>query len=147
MAYFKCRKSKSREGGVALLVDERLEQEEVAVPFDLEEIVAVKIKTHLNGPRIHIESLYNPSDKRLNINLFDLFAKNFPHYIILRGLNAKIKSLNNVCNPRGKELKSLIRNSDMCVLNSNKNPTNFHYRNDIKSSSVIDLAKGSKLFQ
>ena len=92
-------------------------------------------------------TLYIPPDKHINKDLFLYFERNFKNYAILGDLNAKIPELNRDFNAKGKVLDEIIRNSKIYILNSNKDPTNFHIRNDIKSTSVIDYFIGTDLFQ
>ena len=54
---YKKQKRENNKGGAALLIDESIEQEDIAIPFQEEEVFAVRIK--VSGNDIYIVSLYN----------------------------------------------------------------------------------------
>ena len=107
--YFKCRKLNGNSGGgVALLVKDTIESEEIKLPF--ENVIGVKIR--LKNKVIAIFSYYNPpstsSNKRnrvtsnLNENIFNFIQNNFSEYIIMGDLNAKFHPLNLQTNKNGE---------------------------------------------
>ena len=87
--YFKCRESNGNSGGgVALLIKDTIESEEIKMPFKNDEVIGVKIR--LKNKIIAIFSYYNPpstsSNKQnrvtsnLNENVFNYIQNNFKSF-------------------------------------------------------------------
>ena len=72
-----------------------------------------------------IVSLNNPQNKHLNQNLFKYLNKNF---LLFGDLNAKSKEYNNENNIIGNELKKIIEEHQLFILNQNREPTSYILR-------------------
>ena len=93
--FIKCLKSgkKRRVGGVALLLHETIEFEELNLPYN-DEIVGIKAK--IANKYVAIFIYYCPPEIRLSKLLFKFIETNYNDYLILGDFNAKIGELTSV---------------------------------------------------
>ncbi len=140
---FKCRNSKG--GGVALLVNENLNWEEIELPTQLKaEIIGIKIKT-LNS-EIAICSYYNSPKEKINKSVIDYLVEKYKNLIIAGDLNAKISLTNSLekNNPNGNILEKILTESAIQILDLNDNqPTSFYNKNGKSSNNKLDYFLGS----
>ena len=132
---FKCRTAKG--GGIALLINEKIKYNLITVPADIEEeIIGITIK--LSKVKLSIFTIYIPPNKKLNKKCFEFIHK-FENYLIMGDLNARLKELNIKANQNGSYLEKILRDLNATVVNNKNFPTNYHNKNGIESSSIIDL--------
>ena len=102
---FKCRNHSGR--GVALLIREDIESEEIFLPEDFEaEIIGAKVK--INKKNIAIFSYYNPPNIKISKEIFTNNERIFQNYLILGDLNAKTSRFNSKPNLNGRLLEEIL---------------------------------------
>ena len=147
--YYKCRQPKGSKqvgGGVALLIDEKLEQSEEPIPEQFQRTEAVSVKAKINDKWYTFVSIYNPPEQKLEKEFLNYINSSFKNILIIGDLNAKIKELSGEFNSKGKELELFIKESNLHILNNKRNPTNFCKKNSLNSFSVLDYFIGSENF-
>ena len=82
---YKCRNING--GGVAILIKDKYEFDEITMELFNEEIIGITSK--FNNKTIGFFSHYNPPNRELNIELFEYIQNNFENYFIMGDLNAK----------------------------------------------------------
>ena len=139
----KCRNN--RGGGVALLIKDNIEFSKNDIDVKFEEIIGINCK--IDQTNISVFSYYNPSNKKINQEIFNHIEANYTDYFIMGDFNAKCEMFGrNRSNENGKILEEVLLNNKCQILNENYDPT-FHIIKQDKENygELLDLFIGSPL--
>ena len=121
---FKTRDSKG--GGVAILIKEGIEFEEITIPPQFKDLEITGILIKINGKKTAIFAYYNPPQSEVNYDFFKYLENKYKDFLVGGDLNAKIKPYNSLRDQKnGKILEKIILNQKCLILNDpeNKTPT------------------------
>ena len=140
---FKCRTN--FVGGVALLIKENIDFNELDLSMFNEEIVG--FSTKIGAHNISFFSYYNPPSKELNREIILHIQNNFINYLIMGDLNSKNEVFNYKSTNKNGEILNDILTSRNCQIVNETFESTFHIirHSGEDYDEFLDLFIGSPL--
>jgi exonuclease III len=132
-------RKKNSGGGVAILVKDGIEYEELKLEnFEEEEVICIKIRID-NKMSLHIISYYKAPDDKINESLFKYVDKNFKNYIIAGDLNAHLTNYGaEKNNETGDILNNILFETNSIIVN-NPHEKTYHKMREVAGQDELEL--------